>query len=235
MDVVGYSKLMGADEAGTLARLNALRRDLIDPTVAKHSGRTFKLIGDGSLVEFASAVDAVSCALEIQDLIGKSNEDPFVEKKIELRMGVNIGDVLVDGDDIYGDGVNIAARIESLADPGGVFLSRSAADAVRGKLPVRLENRGHRSVKNIAQPVEVLLVVWDERSASQSSLLDPETLDDETPPPWPPDWDHDRAPYRGLSRLRASTRRFFSDVTRRSQRRRTDLRTSACRPTSGSS
>ena len=209
MDVVGYSKLMGADEAGTLARLNALRRDLIDPTVAKHSGRTFKLIGDGSLVEFASAADAVSCALEIQDLIGKNNEDPFFEKKIELRMGVNIGDVLVDGDDIYGDGVNIAARIEALAAPGGVFLSRSAADAVRGKLPVRLENRGRRSVKNIAQPVEVLLVVWDERSASQSSLLDPEPLDEQTLPPWPPDWDRDRAPYRGLRPLESVDAAIF--------------------------
>ena len=209
MDVVGYSKLMRADEAGTLARLKTLRRDLIDPTIAQHSGRTFKLVGDGSLVEFASAVDAVSCALEIQDLIGKNNEDAFVEKKIELRMGVNVGDVLVDGDDIYGDGVNIAARIEALAEPGGVFLSRSAADAVRGKLPVRLENRGHRSVKNIAQPVEVLLVLWDERSASQSSLLGLDALDEQTLPPWPPDWDRDRAPYRGLRPLESIDASIF--------------------------
>jgi hypothetical protein len=141
--------------------------------------------------------------------MGKSNEDAIIEKKVELRMGVNIGDVLVDGDDIYGDGVNIAARIESLAAPGGVFLSRSAADAVRGKLPVRLENRGHRSVKNIAHPVEVLLVVWDERSASQSSLLELEPLDEEALPPWPPDWDRDRTPYRGLRPLESVDAAIF--------------------------
>ena len=124
-DVVGYSRLMGIDEVGTLARLKAIRRDLIDPSIAVHSGRTIKLMGDGSLVEFGSVIDAVACAVEIQKLIRAHNGDGQDDKKIQLRMGINVGDVIVDGDDIYGDGVNIAARIEALADPGE-SLSRAA-------------------------------------------------------------------------------------------------------------
>ena len=110
-DVVGYSRLMGIDEVGTLARLKAMRRDLIDPAIAAHSGRTIKLMGDGSLVEFASVIDAVTCAFEIQNLVHEHNCDSPHDEKIQFRMGVNVGDVIVDGDDIYGDGVNIAARI----------------------------------------------------------------------------------------------------------------------------
>ena len=157
-DVVGYSRLMGIDEVGTLARLKAMRRDLIDPTIAAHSGRTIKLMGDGSLVEFASVIDAVACAVEIQNLIREHNGDGHDDEKIQFRMGINVGDVIVDGDDIYGDGVNIAARIEALADPGGIFIARGAADEVRDKLPIRLESRGERSVKNIARPIEVFSI-----------------------------------------------------------------------------
>ena len=138
-DVVGYSRLMGIDEVGTLADLKAMRRDFIDPTIAAHSGRTIKLMGDGSLVEFASVINAVTCAFEIQKLVRERGGDGLDSKKIQFRMGINVGDVIVDGDDIYGDGVNIAARIEALADPGGIFIARGAADEVRDKLPVRLE------------------------------------------------------------------------------------------------
>jgi class 3 adenylate cyclase/tetratricopeptide (TPR) repeat protein len=200
-DVVGYSRLMGADEAGTLARLNILRRDLIDPTIAAHSGRTIKLMGDGSLVEFASIVDAVGCALQIQDRIREGSDDELEGEKIQLRIGVNVGDVIVDGDDIYGDGVNVAARIEALADPGGVFVSRGAADEVRGKLPIRLENRGLRNVKNIARPIEVFAARWDDRRIGKRGLGEGEEAEDRTLPHWPPDRERDRAPYRGLKPL----------------------------------
>ncbi len=186
---------MGADEAGTLAQLNILRRDLIDPTIAAHSGRTIKLMGDGSLVEFASVVDAVGCALQIQDRIRERNEGGPKSENIQLRIGVNVGDVIVEGDDIYGDGVNVAARIEALADPGGVFLSRSAADEVRGKLPIRLEVRGFRNVKNIARPIEVFAAHWKDRRAEREGQDDG---DERGLPHWPPDSDRNRAPYRGL-------------------------------------
>ena len=117
-DVVGYSRLMGVDETGTLARLQHIRNQVIDPTIAAHSGRTIKLMGDGALLEFASVVDAVSCALEIQRLVLEYNCDRPEDRSIQFRIGINVGDVIVDGDDIYGDGVNVAARIEALAEPG---------------------------------------------------------------------------------------------------------------------
>jgi adenylate cyclase len=133
-DVVGYSRLMGTDEAGTLSRLNTLRRELIDPAIAAHSGRIVKLMGDGALVEFASAVDAVTCAIEIQRQLrehdaGRTEADP-----IRFRIGVNVGDIIIEGEDILGDGVNIAARIEGIAEPGGIFLSYAAYEQVRDKL-----------------------------------------------------------------------------------------------------
>ena len=123
-DVVGYSRLMGIDEAGTLGRLKALRREIIDPTIAAHSGRMVKLMGDGALVEFASAVDAVTCAIEIQRQVRDQNASGPEANRIEFRIGINVGDIIVDGDDIYGDGVNIAARIQALAEPGGIYISR---------------------------------------------------------------------------------------------------------------
>ena len=154
-DVVGYSRLMGVDETGTLTRLNALRRDLIDPAIAGHSGRIVKLMGDGALVEFASAVDAVTCAIAIQRQIrerdtGDSNSDP-----IRLRIGINVGDIIIEGQDIFGDGVNLAARIESIAEPGGISISEDAWRQVQGKVVANFVDTGEQSLKNIARPVRV--------------------------------------------------------------------------------
>jgi TolB-like protein/class 3 adenylate cyclase len=161
-DVVGYSRLMEIDEAGTLARLQSLRREIVDPAIAAHAGRMVKLMGDGALVEFASAVDAVTCAIEIQKSVRQHNAGGDEDKRIQFRIGINVGDIIVEGEDIYGDGVNVAARIEGLAEPGGIFISRSAADHVRDKVPIRIENRGDHAVKNIVRPIEVFCVVVDE-------------------------------------------------------------------------
>ena len=160
-DVVGYSRLMEVDEAGTLAALKSHRQDLIDLEIAEHHGRVVKLMGDGALVEFASAVDAVTCAAEIQRQVGEHNAATPDAAPIQFRVGINVGDIIVDGDDIYGDGVNIAARVEGLAAPGEIYLSRTAADQVRDKLPLRLENRGEHAVKNIARPVEVFCALGE--------------------------------------------------------------------------
>src|SRR3974390_1710107 len=122
--VAGYSRLMGADEEGTLERLKALRRELLDPTIGQHRGRIVKTTGDGLLVEFASVVDAVRCAVEVQQAMPERNSGIGADNRIELRIGINLGDVIVEGDDLYGDGVNIAARIEALADAGGGFVSK---------------------------------------------------------------------------------------------------------------
>jgi class 3 adenylate cyclase/pimeloyl-ACP methyl ester carboxylesterase len=161
-DVVGYSRLMGIDEAGTLSRLNALRRELIDPTIAAHSGRIVKLMGDGSLVEFASAVDAVTSAIEIQKKLrdhnaGRSEVDP-----IRLRIGINVGDIIIEGDDIYGDGVNIAARLQGIAEAGGICISRQAFDQIEGKLQLAYREMGPQNLKNITKPIEVFAVEVDE-------------------------------------------------------------------------
>src|SRR5712691_11394041 len=120
-DVAGYSRLMGADEEGTHERLKALRRELLDPKIAEHKGRIVKTTGDGMLVEFASVVDAVRCAVAVQQAMAERNTGAEADDRIELRIGINLGDVIVEGDDLYGDGVNIAARIEALAEPGAVF------------------------------------------------------------------------------------------------------------------
>src|SRR6266849_7948621 len=130
-DVAGYSRLMGADEVGTLAALKAHRREIVDPAIAAHKGRIVKTTGDGMLVEFASAVDAVTCAMLVQSNMAKRNET--VEPKICFRIGINVGDIIIEGDDIFGDGVNIAARIEHECEPGSVCLSGSAFEQVRGK------------------------------------------------------------------------------------------------------
>src|SRR6266849_6109132 len=152
-DVVGYSRLMGADEEGTLARLKACRREVVDPRIAKHRGRIIKLVGDGALVEFPSVVEAVECAVEIQAAMGKRNADVPPERRIEFRIGINLGDVIVDGNDIYGDGVNVAARLEGLAEPGGLCISRTVRNQVRDRLPYPFEDTGAQAVKNIARPV----------------------------------------------------------------------------------
>jgi TolB-like protein/class 3 adenylate cyclase/Flp pilus assembly protein TadD len=161
-DVVGYSRLMGRDEEGTLTRLKAMRREMVDPQIAAHAGRMVKLMGDGALVEFASAVDAVTCAIEIQKQVKEHNTAIPDDDRIEFRIGINVGDIIVDVDDIYGDGVNVAARIQALADPGGIYISRSAADQVRDKVPIKIETRGEQSVKNIARPIEVFCIVADD-------------------------------------------------------------------------
>src|SRR5438445_161541 len=157
-DVAGYSRLMGADEKGTLERLKALRREFVDPKIAEHHGRIVKTTGDGMLVEFASVVDAVRCATEVQLAIAERNTGVGGDSRIELRIGINLGDVIVEGDDLYGDGVNIAARIEALADPGGVFVSNAVHDHVRDRLPFVFEDLGEHQVKNIARPVRVYRV-----------------------------------------------------------------------------
>ena len=171
-DVVGYSRLMGVDETGTLERLKALRRDIFDPAISAHSGRMVKLMGDGALVEFASAVDAVTCAIEIQRSIREHGIDVAEDERIQFRIGINVGDIIVEGDDIYGDGVNVAARIEGLAEPGGIYISRAAAEHVRDKVPIQIENRGEQIVKNIARPIEVFCVLIDDGKATGISAED---------------------------------------------------------------
>jgi adenylate cyclase len=157
-DVAGYSRLMGADEEGTHERLKAQRHELLDPKIAEHHGRIVKTTGDGMLVEFASVVDAVRCAVEVQQAMAERNTDIGADSRIELRIGINLGDVIVEPDDLYGDGVNIAARIEALADPGGVFVSNTVHDQVRDRLPFAFEDMGEQQVKNIARPVRVYRV-----------------------------------------------------------------------------
>ena len=157
-DVAGYSRLMGADEEGTLERLKTLRRELVDPKIAEHHGRIVKTTGDGLLVEFASVVDAVRCGVEVQQAMSERNIGIAPHSRIELRIGLNLGDVIVEGDDLYGDGINIAARIEALADAGGVFVSNTVHEHVRDRLPFLFEDLGEQQVKNIARPVRVYRV-----------------------------------------------------------------------------
>jgi adenylate cyclase len=157
-DVVGYSRLMGEDETGTLSALKGLRAELIDPTIAEYNGRIVKLMGDGALVEFGSAVDAVECAINIQRATSRHNTEIPIDEAITFRIGVNVGDVIIDGDDIYGDGVNVAARLEGLADPGGICISGMVFDYVKGKLDAGFEDLGQQQVKNIAEPVRAYRV-----------------------------------------------------------------------------
>jgi adenylate cyclase len=169
-DVVGYSQMMGIDEAGTLARLKALRRDLFDPLIAAHSGRTFKLMGDGALVEFASAVDAVTCAIDIQRQLRERNAAESEINPIRFRIGINVGDIIIEGEDIYGDGVNIAARLEGIAEPDGIFLSRAAYEQVVGKVAAAFAEIGVRSLKNIDTPVHVFRVSADGEGLHEFTL-----------------------------------------------------------------
>ena len=155
IDVVGYSRLMGVDETGTLTRLNALRRELIDPTIAACAGRIVKLMGDGALVEFASAVDAVTCAIEIQRQLREREANGTEVDPMRFRIGINVGDIIIEGEDILGDGVNIAARIEGIAEPGGVSLSEDAWRQVQGKVAASFIDTGEKDLKNIARPVRV--------------------------------------------------------------------------------
>jgi TolB-like protein/class 3 adenylate cyclase len=157
-DVAGYSRLMGADEEGTLAQLKAFRKTLVDPTIAKHRGRIVKTTGDGMLVEFASAVDAARCAVEVQRGMADENTEIPQAKRIEFRIGIHLGDIIIDDDDIFGDGVNIAARLESIAVPGGISISRAVHDQVRDRINVCFDDKGEIALKNIARPVQVFAI-----------------------------------------------------------------------------
>src|ERR1700730_16612876 len=154
-DVAGYSRLMGADEEGTLAALKALRRDLSDPKIKEDHRRIVKTTGDGLLVEFGSVVDAVRCAVDVQREMAARNTDAPADKRIEFRIGINLGDIIKDRGDIFGDGVNIAARLEALAEPGGICVSGAAHDQVRDRIDVAFDDMGEQQVKNIARPVRV--------------------------------------------------------------------------------
>src|SRR5258707_10991646 len=154
-DVAGYSRLMGADEEGTHERLKGHFQHLINPKIKEHHGRVVKNTGDGALVEFASVVDATRCAAEIQrGMIDREAEVPE-ERRIRFRIGVNLGDIIAEDDDIFGDGGNVAARLEALAEPGGICISRTVRDQIRDKLPYPFDDMGEQSVKNIARPVRV--------------------------------------------------------------------------------
>ena len=164
--VVGYSRLMGRDESGTLARLREHRKQRFEPTRARHGGRLVKLIGDGALVEFSSAVDALSAAIAFQQAVAEANRDQPEDKRIVFRIGVNLGDVIheVDGD-LYGDGVNIAARLQTLADPGGICISGTAYDHLQGKLDCDYEYLGERALKNMERPVRLYRAVLEGTTA----------------------------------------------------------------------
>jgi len=177
VDVAGYSRLMGEDEEGTLAALRAVRRDLADPKIAEHRGRIVKTTGDGLLAEFASVVDAARCAVEVQrEMIARNAAVP-AERRIEFRMGINVGDIIIEDGDIFGDGVNIAARLEALAEPGGICLSAAAHEQVRDRLDLTFDDLGEQQVKNIARPVRTYAVAL----GAPSRAVQPATV----PPPLP--------------------------------------------------
>ncbi len=163
-DVVGYSRLMGTDESGTLSAVKAIRRDVFSPKTAQYGGRSIKLMGDGELIEFPSVVEATKAAIEIQNAMTARNQDIAEDKRIVFRIGIHIGDVIVEGDDIYGDGVNIAARLEAQAPAAGICVSRDVQNQVRDKLDVNFEDLGALEVKNIGRPVEAFIVLMDEKA-----------------------------------------------------------------------
>src|SRR6202043_1967806 len=160
-DVVGYSRLMGANETGTLAALKTLQTDFIDGKISEHQGRIVKLTGDGMLVEFPSVVNAVACATELQRGIRKRNAGVPQDHRIEFHMGVNVGDVIVQGEDIFGDGVNVAARLESIAAPGGITISGPVRDHIGNRLDLTFEDMGEQTLKNIERPIRVYRVCLD--------------------------------------------------------------------------
>jgi len=172
-DVVGYSSLMAADEAGTLTSLKAIRRELIEPKTTEHHGRVVKLIGDGTLMEFGSVVDAITFAVDVQRAMAERNAGVPEDRRIIYRMGINIGDIIVEGDDIYGDGVNVAARLEGLAEPGGICVSRTVFNHVQGKVDFGFDDLGEQEVKNIPEPVRVFTVLLDAPAAERTAAPAP--------------------------------------------------------------
>ena len=169
-DIVGYSRLMGGDEEGTLAALKSLRKSLIDQKIAEHRGRIVKTTGDGALVEFASAVDAVRCAIDIQRAMIERNAEIPKDRRIELRIGINVGDIIIEGEDIYGDGVNIAAQLEGIAEAGGICISRQAFDQIEGKVQLAYRQMGPQNLKNMTKPIEVFSVEVDETEGTPGQL-----------------------------------------------------------------
>jgi class 3 adenylate cyclase len=172
-DVAGYSKLMRRDDSGTLSALKAHRRDVIDPKVAEYGGRVVKSIGDGLLMEFPSVVDATRCAVDVQRALAARNADVPADRRIAFRMGVNVGDVIIDGDDIFGDGVNVAARLEALAEPGGICVSRRVYEEVSGKVEAAFADRGLQRVKNIEPGVHVYALQLDGTTAASAGVATP--------------------------------------------------------------
>jgi adenylate cyclase len=170
-DVVGYSRLIGADEEGTLAALKAIRRDRVDPKIKEHKGRIVRTMGDGLLVEFSSVVDAVRCAIGIQYGVPELGTQTPADRQIRFRMAINMGDVIADGETIYGDGVAVASRMESLAQPGGINVSRAVRDQVRDRLPIAFEDMGEHHVENIARPVRVFRIGLNEVTTSSTSVV----------------------------------------------------------------
>jgi class 3 adenylate cyclase len=158
VDVAGYSRLMGRDEEGTLAALRAIRRELSDPKITEHQGRIVKTMGDGLLIEFASVVGAVRCSVEVQRAMAERNAEVPADRRIDFRVGIHQGDIIVEDGDIFGDGVNLAARLEALAEPGGICVSRVVYDEVRDKLDLAFDDLGEQQVKNIARPVHIYRV-----------------------------------------------------------------------------
>jgi len=170
-DVAGYSRLMGADEEGTLAHLKCFRKTLVDPKIVEHRGHIVKTTGDGMLVEFASAVDAARCAAEIQRGMAEQNADAAQDNRIKFRIGVHVGDIIIDDNDIFGDGVNIAARLEGIAEPGGVCISDDAHRQIRGKVDIPFEDMGSQTLKNIAEPMRV----WRMRISGKAVSASPQS------------------------------------------------------------
>lgn len=158
-DVVGYSRLMGIDEAGTLAELKKIRAELIEPKVAEHQGRVVKLMGDGTLIEFPSVLGAVSCAMQLQEALGQRSRSVSPDRRIQFRVGINLGDVIVEGDDIYGDGVNVADRLQAIAPSGGIAVSSSVRDHVGNRMDIAFEDTGEQTLKNIDRPIRVYRVL----------------------------------------------------------------------------
>jgi len=164
--MAGYSRLIGADEGGTLERLKALRRELFDPKIAEHRGRLVETTGDGLLVEFGSVVDALRCAVDVQREMTGRNAGVVPDNRIELRIGINMGDIVVEDGDIFGDGVNVAARLEALAEPGGVCVSARVQEDAAGKLDLAFEDLGEQQLKNMARPVRVYRVAAERAFAA---------------------------------------------------------------------
>ena len=169
-DVVGYSRLMEVDEAGTLARLKTIRLELIDPAITKCKGRIIKTTGDGLLVEFQSVTEALRCAVDFQERMARRNRDMAASRALLYRIGINLGDVIVEDDDIFGDGVNVAARLEALAEPGGICISAAVRDQVADRLPVGFDDLGDQQVKNISRPIRVFKVVLDGQAGETADV-----------------------------------------------------------------